>query len=293
MTSLFDIALPYQKRVITDPANVKVLNFARQIGKSWCCGFLSTYTCCKKPNSLVLYLSTGLRAANEALKTCLKFAEAVRVLSEGKITYTSNSTCITFSNGSRIMSLPGKPESCRGWSADLICLDEVAFWQNPDETWRAIVPTITNQLRGADKKVVICSTPMGRNSLFYDLCQRSKNETGWKYFQTTITDAQKEGLKVDIESLKKMMPDPYAWATEFECQFAESSNQLVSISDLVFVNPSTQKQYAEYFMGGDWARNSDGTSLVVFGREASGKICLVDLVNLHNVEYAKQIEVAK
>lgn len=90
-----------------------------------------------------------------------------------------------------------------------------------------------------------------------------------------------------------MMPDPYAWATEFECQFAESSNQLVSISDLVFVNPSKEKNYAEYFMGGDWARNSDGTSLVVFGRESSGKICLVDLVNLHNVEYAKQIEVAK
>jgi hypothetical protein len=29
MTNLFDIALPYQKRVITDPSNVKVLNFAR------------------------------------------------------------------------------------------------------------------------------------------------------------------------------------------------------------------------------------------------------------------------
>lgn len=29
MTSLFDIALPYQKRVITDQSKVKVLNFAR------------------------------------------------------------------------------------------------------------------------------------------------------------------------------------------------------------------------------------------------------------------------
>lgn len=130
-----------------------------------------------------------MRAANEALKTCMKFAEAVNVLSNGKITYTANSTCITFSNGSRIMSLPGKPESCRGWSADLICLDEMAFWQNPEETWRAIVPTITNQLRGSDKKVVICSTPMGRNSLFYELCQRSKTEKNWNYFQTTIYDA--------------------------------------------------------------------------------------------------------
>ena len=46
-------------------------------------------------------------------------------------------------------------------------------------------------------------------------------------------------------------------------------------------------------MGADWARTSDGTSIVVFGRDRTGVLYLVDLVNLHNLEYAKQIEVAK
>ena len=82
-----------------------------------------------------------------------------------------------------------------------------------------------------------------------------------------------------------MMPDPYAWATEFECQFAESSSQLVSISDLQFVLYSKERKYVEYFIGADWARNSDGTSLAVFGREANGKLTLVELVNLHKLEY--------
>ena len=90
-----------------------------------------------------------------------------------------------------------------------------------------------------------------------------------------------------------MMPDPYAWATEFECEFCEAANQLVSIEDLVFATPSTDKKYEEYFMGADWARTSDGTSIVVFGRDGKGVLYLVDLVNLHNLEYAKQIEVAK
>lgn len=90
-----------------------------------------------------------------------------------------------------------------------------------------------------------------------------------------------------------MMPDPYAWATEFECQFADSASQLVSISDLEFVNYSTERKFVEYFIGADWARNSDGTSIAVLGREANGKLCLVELVNLHRVEYAKQIAVAK
>jgi phage FluMu gp28-like protein len=90
-----------------------------------------------------------------------------------------------------------------------------------------------------------------------------------------------------------MMPDPYAWATEFECQFADSASQLVSISDLEFVNYSTDRKFSEYFIGADWARNSDGTSIAVFGRSTDGKLCLVELVNLHRVEYAKQIAVAK
>lgn len=106
---LVDLALPFQKTVIMDKSKVKVLNFSRQIGKSWIASFLSAKKCCQKKNSLVLYLSTGLRAANEALKNCLKFAEAIRQMSNKEMSYTSSASCITFSNGSRIMSLPSSP----------------------------------------------------------------------------------------------------------------------------------------------------------------------------------------
>ena len=291
--TLLDLALPYQRKVILDNSRVKVLNWSRQIGKSWCCGFLSNFKCCQKRNALVIYLSTGLRAASEALKTCLKFAESVKVLSKGRMDFTYNSTCIRFSNGSRIMSLPGSPSACRGWSADLIVLDEMAFWQKPEDTWQAIVPTITNQLAGGDKQIVICSTPLGRNSLFYDLCQRSKIESNWKYFQTTIHEAIKDGLAADLDELMKLIPDPYVFSQEYECQFCEQVNALVPIDALQFVNPSTDKNYVDVFMGADWARSSDGTAIVVFGRDKDGHLTLIDLVTLHNVEYAKQIEVAK
>lgn len=291
--TLLDLALPYQRKVILDGSRVKVLNWSRQIGKSWCCGFLSTLKCCQKRNALVIYLSTGLRAASEALKTCLKFAESARVLSKGSIDHTSNSTCLKFSNGSRIISLPGSPAACRGWSADLIVLDEMAFWQKPEDTWQAIIPTITNQLTGGGKQIVICSTPLGRNSLFYDLCQRSKIEANWKYFQTTIHQAIADGLQADLDELMKLIPDPYVFSQEYECQFCDQVNALVPIDALQFVNPSTDNKYVDVFMGADWARSSDGTSMVVFGRDKDGHLTLIELVTLHNVEYAKQIEVAK
>ena len=90
----------------------------------------------------------------------------------------------------------------------MVC-DEMAFWQNPDDCWQAIVPTILNEIAGGEKQIVICSTPLGRNSLFYDLCQRAKHEKNWRYFQTTIYEAIDAGLKVDLEELKKLIPDPY------------------------------------------------------------------------------------
>ena len=34
-------------------------------------------------------------------------------------------------------------------------------------------------------------------------------EKDWKYFQTTIHEAIDAGLKVDLEQLRKLIPDPY------------------------------------------------------------------------------------
>lgn len=72
--TLIDMALPYQKAVITDKSKVKVMNFGRQEGKSWTCAFLAALKCAKKKKALVIYLSTGQRAADEALKKCILFA---------------------------------------------------------------------------------------------------------------------------------------------------------------------------------------------------------------------------
>ena len=291
MTSLLDLALPYQKKVILDNSKVKILNFSRQIGKSWTAAYLATQKCLMKQNGLVIYLSTGQRAADESLKTCKKFGDAIKVLSDGKITYDSTASCITYSNGSRIMTLPGKPESCRGWTVDLLVCDEMAFWQQPDECWQAIVPALLNKIAGGDKEIIICSTPLGKNSLFFDLCQRAKVENDWKYFEVSIHDAIKDGLNVDLEQLHKLIPDPIQFSIEFECSFADSSNDFLSPNLLQFYNDDVKLE--DFFIGVDWARSGDGTAIVALGRNKESKIYLLDLCTLHNVEYEKQINFVK
>ena len=44
------------------------------------------------------------------------------------------SATITFANGSRIIAVPGRPDTVRGMSANLI-LTEFAFFDDPDASW--------------------------------------------------------------------------------------------------------------------------------------------------------------
>lgn len=193
--------------------------------------FLAVHKACSKPNALVVYLSTGQRAADEALKKCVKFAEAVKILTKGAVSYQPSATCITFTNGSRIISLPGNPSSARGWTVDLLLLSEVAFWERAEDTWQAIVPTLLNELAGGDKNLVVASTPFSKNSLFYNLVQRAKSgENGWEYFETTIHQAVEQGLKADLAKLHELVPDPKQFAAEFECQFLDGAGQLLDTS---------------------------------------------------------------
>lgn len=81
----------------------------------------------QKDGTLGLCVSTGSRAASELLKKCKQMAEAVKVITNGKITYECNAESITFNNGSRILSLPSNPDGIRGYTARIVCIDEAAF----------------------------------------------------------------------------------------------------------------------------------------------------------------------
>ena len=70
------------------------------------------------------------------------------------------SATITFPHGSRVIAVPGRPDTVRGYSANVL-LTEFAFFEQPDLTWRAILPSITNPMRGGVKKVRLITTPNG------------------------------------------------------------------------------------------------------------------------------------
>ena len=60
----------------------------------------------------------------------------------------------------------GNPVGLRGYTADIVIIDEAAYIDNPEEVWAAIAPTLT---RDPDAELILASTPAGKASWFYKL----------------------------------------------------------------------------------------------------------------------------
>jgi phage FluMu gp28-like protein len=135
---------------------------------------------------------------------------------------------ILFENGSRMRAVPGKPDTVRGRSANVI-LTEFDFFEQPAATWKAILPSITNPLRGGEKKVRIGTTPNGSGSAAHKIFTKddSKDKLRWSRHLVTIYHAVLMGLPVDVQQIKELMDDPDGFAQEFLCQFLDITNVLL------------------------------------------------------------------
>ena len=255
--------LPYQKRWADDASRWKFGLMSRQVGKDFASGYegiLDIMRAEKKRDKRDwLIAAPSERQSLESLgkwkewaqvfKRSLKAYEEVR---EGGSQGLLKSATITFPYGSRVIAVPGRPDTVRGYSANVL-LTEFAFFENPDLTWRAILPSITNPLRGGEKKVRLITTPNGIGNKAHEIWEKNYNvaasrqsaadfaespsnggclptaATGskWSCHFVDIHTAVAQGLPVNIDELKAAIDDPEGWAQEFECQFLDVQSVLL------------------------------------------------------------------
>lgn len=165
-----DVLYPWQRRFVLAPRRRKIWLSSRQIGKSEALASTLVYKACLGPNALSLCVSTGQRAASEIVKKCARWAEAVKILSKGAITYQASAESVRFSTGGRVLSLPNSPQALRGFTASCVCLDEAAFVDNLEDVLQAIGPTLT---RDKQAELIFATTPAGKNGPFWDMWCRA------------------------------------------------------------------------------------------------------------------------
>ena len=223
-----DKFLPYQKRWLEDGARFKIGLWARQTGKDFTCAGEAVLDCFSHPQRTWLIVACGERQARESLEKAKEWAlllesEMERKTRARSCLRTESATHIRFQNGSRILALPARPATVRGYSGNII-LTEFAFHDDPEAIWRALYPTVTNPLRGGDKKLRIISTPNGQANFFHNLWLDSKP---FSRHRVTLHEARAAGLPIDLDQLKAGILNREAWAQEYECQFIDRSTVLL------------------------------------------------------------------
>lgn len=246
--------LPYQLKWVEDQSRFKYGLWSRQTGKDFSSGCEIVEDCLKHPKTTWLIGAAGERQALESLSKVKEWAEAYsfaiaeytedRAGSEALI----KAGTVTWPNGSRVIAVPANPNTVRGYSANIL-LTEFAFLEDPDATWRAVLPSITNPLRGGEKKARIITTPNGQGNKAHELWVKNFKGNAplspaqatagagpmagagpkmvWSCHKVTIHDAVAAGLPLNVEELREAINDPEGWAQEFECEFLDQSSVLL------------------------------------------------------------------
>lgn len=195
----------WQKELLTSQKDT-IVNVSRQGGKSFTCGILAVHYAAYHPGSLVLLVSYNLDQSLEIGAKCRAVCNTCRVATTSEAV-----THIYFANGSRILALCGQEQSIRGYSANLIIIDEAS--RVPDELIFAVRPMLS-VTRG---RLALISTPWIKSGYFYDTW--ISDDPGWLKIKVTADQIPRITPEF-LASERKSMPDAI-YKREYFCQFMQ------------------------------------------------------------------------
>ena len=149
---------PWQVEVLETARKRMLLNCSRQAGKSTVVAVLALVEALANPMHKVLIISRSQRQSREVFRICTFFHELLK----GHMKQRKTNYEIEFTNYSRIVCLPCKEDTIRGFArVNLLIIDEAA--RVPDDVYRAVRP----MLAVSNGRMVCLSTPYGKRGFFY------------------------------------------------------------------------------------------------------------------------------
>lgn len=187
--------LPYQQRWIADPATIALCLKSRQAGYSHATAGGAVYRALLTGSTEVI-LSASQDLSDEVLDKAGAHARVLARLgfSHATATETDNAKVLAWPHGGRVVALPANPRTARSYTGN-VWFDEFAYHLNPAAMWDAAAAVA---IRG-NRRIRIISTPNGAGGQFYQWATHPPS--GWSIHRTSIHDAIREGLNVDIAKL--------------------------------------------------------------------------------------------
>ncbi len=257
---------PWQARAVQSSKRTVVIVAPRQSGKSRTLAALALWRAFRRPGTRVLIVSASEDAARRLLAEVRRLAGDSPLLASSVTLELAG--LVTLSNGSEIRSTPASERAIRGWSADVLIVDEAALVSD-DLILGSAIPTTAAR---PDAQIFMASSATVASGAFYDYVQRGL--AGSEHTETVhwALDDCEWLLPSVIQAMRDSM-SPTRFAAEMEGRFASGEDSLFSRAGLERVT----REYRAWALGAlrgparvlggcDWGATTDRSAVSVFGR---------------------------
>ena len=209
---------PWQRDVLVSGAPRVLLNASRQSGKSLVAAVLAVHSAITE-GGLVLVLSPTLRQSQETFRKCLTLYAAA-----GQLAAPEAETKLTLElqNGGRIVSLPGRDATVRGYSAvRLLVIDEASRVED------ALYLSARPMLAVSGGRIVALSTPFGRRGWW---SQAWHSDEPWQRVHVTAPQCPRISAAFLAEEERTL--GPWWFSQEYFGTFEDAQTSAFTYADV-------------------------------------------------------------
>jgi hypothetical protein len=232
----------YQKEMIKSFADNRfnVVATARQAGKSTVtCAFILWYTIFHPEKTVALLANKGETAREILQRIQLAYQYLPAWLQQGVKEFRAGA--IVFENNSRVIAAATSSDAIRGYSINLLFIDEAAFIENWDTFFTSVYPTISS---GKESKIILVSTPNGLNH-FYAIWQNAiEKRNNYQPIKVSYERVPGRDEKWKTDTLSSMNFNVEKFEQEYCVEFMGSSGTLIAgwkLKELVHQTPLNSK----------------------------------------------------
>ncbi|RMG79989.1 MAG: hypothetical protein D6712_18805 [Chloroflexi bacterium] len=252
---------PLQREILAHSARHKLIVAGRRAGKTVLAGLMAAH-----------YLLDGkqvLIASNTAPQANIFWDMLERwfapLTAAGLVVRHRAHHTLRLGNGLLTVRTASEPDNLRGFSADLLILDECALL--PASIWREVGIPILADRQG---RALLISTPKRKNWFFELYIQALRDTSGtWKTWAFS-TEENPHIARAEIEAMASNMSE-ISFKQEILAQFVDASGQVFrNIEQCTYEERyNTYEDYCKTYhdarmaLGIDWGRSEDYTALVV------------------------------
>jgi hypothetical protein len=212
----------WQRQLLVAPQPQTMLLCTRQAGKTLTSAALAVDEAIHRPPALVLILAPALRQSQES------FRKVKRILAglgpDAPPLANESALSLETVAGSRIVCLPGKEATVRGYSSVSLLIEDEAS-KVSDDLYQSIRPMLAVS-RG---RILLLSTPFGRRGHFHHEWHDGGPE--WERVKITAHDMPRID-RAWLEAERNRIGD-WWFRQEYLCEFVETEDQVFHYDDIM------------------------------------------------------------